>query len=67
MPLCIKTEQKPFFSQLSLGTKGSVTVLHSPHLPMDKAVSGKRGPGQAALIEPGEDQVSGPRRRQNSS
>lgn len=67
MPLCIKTKQKPFFFQLSLGTKGSVTVLHSPHLPMGKAIVGKHGPGQAALIEPGEEQLSGPRRRQNSS
>lgn len=67
MPLCINTKQKPFFFQLSLETKGSVTVLHFPHLPVDKAIGGKHGPGQAALIEPGEEQLSEPRRRQNSS
>lgn len=64
MPLCTKTEQKPFFPQLPPGTKDSDSFVN---LPMDKAVSRKHGPRQAALIEPGEEQVSGPHRRHSSS
>lgn len=38
-----KLSKSPSFSK----SKGSMTVLHSPHLPMDKALGGRSGPGES--------------------